>query len=152
MVVNNRNSSLRLVLLRLLGVHLFIPLAILCLLTVAGVAYLGEQNLKLQQHQLVNSIAKSVNDHLDNSGRILEAIARLAEVSSKDELSAYMKSTWEAYGYFDTLYYLDEENYCVIGQKFGNKYKLGDKVRISVKSANVEKRQLDFKFAEEEIA
>lgn len=108
MVDNKKSLSLRLVLLRLLGIHLFIPLAMLCLLTVSGVAYLGEQNLKSQQQQIVDSMAKSVNDHLDNGGRILEAIARVAEVSSKDELSTYMKSTWEAYGYFDTLYYLDQ--------------------------------------------
>ncbi|MDP4265909.1 MAG: ribonuclease R [Bacteroidota bacterium] len=48
----------------------------------------------------------------------------------------------------EDLYYLDDENYCVIGQKYGNKYKLGDKVRIIVKNANIEKRQLDFLFSE----
>jgi VacB/RNase II family 3'-5' exoribonuclease len=50
----------------------------------------------------------------------------------------------------EDFYYLDEENYSVIGQKYGNKYKLGDKVKILVKNANVAKRQLDFMFADKE--
>lgn len=119
---NKKSFSLRLVFLRLLGIYLFIPLTLLCLLTVAGVAFWGEQNLKSQQYQIVESVAESVNNHLDNSGRILEAIAKVAEVSDKDELSAYMKSTWEAYGYFDTLYYLDKNNISIISFPFDIRY------------------------------
>jgi len=44
----------------------------------------------------------------------------------------------------DDFYYLDEENYCVIGQKYGVVYKLGDKVKIIVKRANLSRKQLDF--------
>jgi len=44
----------------------------------------------------------------------------------------------------DDYYYLDEENYCVIGQKYGTIYKLGDKVKIMVKRANLSRKQLDF--------
>ena len=45
------------------------------------------------------------------------------------------------------FYYLDEENYCVIGQRYGTKYKLGDKVKIIVKRANLSRKQLDFTLA-----
>ncbi len=48
----------------------------------------------------------------------------------------------------DDYYYLDEENYCVIGQRHNKIYKLGDNVRITVKKANLAKKQLDFVFAE----
>jgi len=44
----------------------------------------------------------------------------------------------------DDYYYLDEENYCVVGQRSGNKYKIGDKVKIVVKRASLAKKQLDF--------
>lgn len=44
----------------------------------------------------------------------------------------------------DDFYYLDEDNYCVIGQRYGTKYKLGDNVRIIVKRANLSRKQLDF--------
>lgn len=46
------------------------------------------------------------------------------------------------------FYYLDEDNYCVTGQRYGNKYKLGDKVKIVVKRANLSRKQLDFLMAE----
>lgn len=46
----------------------------------------------------------------------------------------------------DDFYYLDEDNYCVTGQRYGTKYKLGDDVKISVKSANLSRKQLDFIF------
>lgn len=49
----------------------------------------------------------------------------------------------------DDFYYLDEENYCVIGQRNGRTYKLGDKVRIVVKKADLLKKQLDFVFVNE---
>jgi ribonuclease R len=46
----------------------------------------------------------------------------------------------------DDYYYLDEDNYCVIGQRHGTIYKLGDKVKIVVKRANLSRKQLDFEF------
>jgi ribonuclease R len=48
----------------------------------------------------------------------------------------------------DDYYYLDEDNYCVIGQRSGTTYKLGDKVKIIVKRANLSRKQLDFEFAD----
>lgn len=48
----------------------------------------------------------------------------------------------------DDFYYLDDENYCVIGQRYGRKYKLGDSVTIRVKSVNLQKKQMDFELVE----
>ncbi len=44
----------------------------------------------------------------------------------------------------DDFYYLDEDNYQVIGQHYGDQYKLGDKVRILVKRIDLSKKQMDF--------
>lgn len=44
----------------------------------------------------------------------------------------------------DDFYYLDEDNYRVIGQRYGNSYKLGDQVRIRVKRIDLSKKQMDF--------
>lgn len=44
----------------------------------------------------------------------------------------------------DDFYYLDEENYRIIGRQTGNMYRLGDKVNVLVKDVDMEKRQLDF--------
>ena len=102
--------SLRQVLLRLVLLRLFLPLMVLGLTAIVGVSYLGEQNLEIQQYQIAQSMAQIVDHHLDQGGRILDAVARVAENSRTENLSAFMKSTWDAYGYFETLYYLDEGN------------------------------------------
>ena len=44
----------------------------------------------------------------------------------------------------DDFYYLDEENFQVIGQRYGYQYQLGDKVRIRVKRIDLGKKQMDF--------
>ncbi len=44
----------------------------------------------------------------------------------------------------DDFYYLDEENYRIIGQRWGKVYRLGDKIRIKVKKIDLQKKQMDF--------
>jgi ribonuclease R len=48
----------------------------------------------------------------------------------------------------DDFYYLDEDNYRIIGQSFGNTYKLGDKVNIKVKDVDLSRKQIDFLFVD----
>jgi ribonuclease R len=47
----------------------------------------------------------------------------------------------------DDFYYLDEENYKVIGHRYGNEYKLADPIRIRVKHIDLRKKQLDYELA-----
>ncbi len=44
----------------------------------------------------------------------------------------------------DDFYYLDEENYRIIGQRWGKIYRLGDAIRIRVKKIDLQKKQMDF--------
>jgi exoribonuclease R len=44
----------------------------------------------------------------------------------------------------DDYYTFDEKNYCIIGDETGKIYQLGDTLRIRVKSADVDRKQLDF--------
>jgi ribonuclease R len=44
----------------------------------------------------------------------------------------------------DDYYYLDDENYSVIGQHKGKVYRLGDRVQIKVQSVDLHKKQMDF--------
>ncbi len=44
----------------------------------------------------------------------------------------------------DDYYDLDEKNYCLIGRKHGNKYTLGDEVKVQVARADLDRKQLDF--------
>jgi len=48
----------------------------------------------------------------------------------------------------DDYYYLDEENYRIIGKQFGQVYRLGDEVNVLVKKVDLMKRQLDFEIVE----
>ncbi len=41
-------------------------------------------------------------------------------------------------------YYLDEDNYRIIGKQYGQVYRLGDEVNVLVKKVDLIKRQLDF--------
>ncbi len=47
----------------------------------------------------------------------------------------------------DDFYHFDEKNHRVVGQKKGKIFRLGDKVKIKVIKADIEKRQIDFAFA-----
>lgn len=44
----------------------------------------------------------------------------------------------------DDYYEFDERNFCLVGRRYHKRYGLGDKVRIRVERANLERRQLDF--------
>ncbi|MEI6433959.1 MAG: ribonuclease R [Bacteroidota bacterium] len=44
----------------------------------------------------------------------------------------------------DDYYYLDEENYQIIGQRYGNRFKLGDKLKIRVKRIDLARKQMDY--------
>ncbi len=44
----------------------------------------------------------------------------------------------------DDFYYLDEDNYQVIGSRYGQQYKLGDQVTIRVKKIDLSRKQMDF--------
>ena len=44
----------------------------------------------------------------------------------------------------DDTYVLDADNYCMIGQRSGKKYQMGDEVLIEIKNADLSKKQLDF--------
>ncbi len=45
----------------------------------------------------------------------------------------------------DDFYYLDEDNYQVIGQRYGETYRLGDSIKVMVKNVDIQKKQIDFK-------
>jgi PAS domain S-box-containing protein len=92
----------------LLFLRLFLPLLALTLLVGGLTSYLNERRLEAQQRRLARSLAQRVEDYLDQASRVLDAVALVAETSTLEELDRYMQATHRAYGYFDTLYRLDE--------------------------------------------
>ncbi|MCB2219684.1 MAG: ribonuclease R [Bacteroidetes bacterium] len=47
----------------------------------------------------------------------------------------------------DDFYYLDEDNYKVVGAQQGKEFQLGDPIRIRVKRIDLSKKQMDFELA-----
>jgi ribonuclease R len=48
----------------------------------------------------------------------------------------------------DDFYHFDEDNYRLVGRKYKRKFQLGDKIKVVVARANLEKKQLDFTLAD----
>ena len=49
----------------------------------------------------------------------------------------------------DDYYDYDEKNYCLVGRRNGNRYRLGDNVKVQVARANLDRKQLDFVLVDE---
>ena len=49
----------------------------------------------------------------------------------------------------DDYYEFDEDNYCLRGRRNHRRYQLGDKLKVRVAQANLERRQLDFELVED---
>lgn len=52
----------------------------------------------------------------------------------------------------DDFYEYDEENYCIRGRSTHKEYMLGDRVKVEVVKADLQKKQLDYKIAVDEEA
>ncbi len=44
---------------------------------------------------------------------------------------------------------IEENKYCLVGRRNGNRYRLGDEVQVQVARANLDKKQLDFVLVDE---
>lgn len=49
----------------------------------------------------------------------------------------------------DDYYDFDATNYCLIGRRYNNRYRLGDKIQVQVARADLQKKQLDFVIVDE---
>lgn len=48
----------------------------------------------------------------------------------------------------DDFYYIDEENYTLVGLHKGHNYRFGDSIRVKIVDVNLEKRQINFELAD----
>ena len=49
----------------------------------------------------------------------------------------------------DDYYDFDEKNYCLVGRRHNNRYRLGDQVKVQVARCNLDRKQLDFVLVDE---
>lgn len=97
------------VLLKLVFTRLFLPLLTLGLVVLCYAAYYSDRTLKEQQQQTALSTAQLIDQYLEQSDLMLEALTRVP-AASPNTLNDFMSSSWEAYGIFETIYYLDANN------------------------------------------
>ncbi len=49
----------------------------------------------------------------------------------------------------DDYYDFDEKNYCLVGRRHNNRYRLGDQIKVQVARCNLDRKQLDFVIVDE---
>ncbi|GEM_PF-1398817 len=107
-------QPLRKVLPRLLFLRLFLPALVVTLLSVVLAARIASSNLTTRQLLVARSVGRTVDMYLDHATRVLSGLARMADTSSRQAVGIYMDAIRRTYGYFDTLYLLDEEAIVVL--------------------------------------
>lgn len=131
MLKQKRSRDLGKLLLDLILWRLFLPLLSIWFLAIGGVGFFGIKTLEKQQQRTVQSIAQVVESYLEQSGRILDAVSRVAEELSLKDIDAFMGSTWKAYKHFETIYYLDKNNRIKLLVPFDPNYVGLDMSRLS---------------------
>jgi len=122
--------------------RLFLPLLAVWLMAIAGVGFFCIKILENQQQRTVQSMAQMVDSHLEQGGRILDAISRVAEVLPEKDIDVFMDSTWKAYKHFETIYYLDRNNRIKLLVPFDRNYVGLDMSRLSDIQQGVEKNRI----------
>jgi len=94
---------------------------------------------------------KQVEYLLDKQGQVFDGL--ISGVSKWGIFVQLVESKSEGLIRFsamkDDFYYLDEDNYQIIGRQYGQKFRLGDPVKVIVKNIDLARRQLDFELVDE---
>ena len=93
---------------------------------------------------------KQVEFLLDKMGKVFEGkISGVSKWGIFVELNISRSEGLIRFADFDDdYYYLDEDNYRIIGRNSNKIYRLGDQVKVLVKNVDLEHRKLDFKLVE----
>jgi len=137
-----RSCNLSQLLLDLILWRLFLPLLAVWFVAIGGAGFLGIKSLKNQQQRTVQSIAQMVDSHLEQGGRILDAVSRVAEGLPLEDINAVMESTWKAYKHFETIYYLEKNNRIKLLVPFDPSYLGLDMSKLSDIHQGVEKNHI----------
>lgn len=105
----------------------------------------SEMERKAQQAERDSVKYKQVEFLLDKTGKVFDGvISGVSKWGIFVQLNISKSEGLIRFNDFkDDYYYLDEDNYRIIGRQSGNIYRLGDKVNVLVKDVDLEKRQLD---------
>ncbi|MBP1625901.1 MAG: putative signal transduction histidine kinase [Holophagaceae bacterium] len=95
---------------RLVFCHLYLPLLGLEILTILGLGYYSAKNQVNHQSQVTHSVSQLVDYHLAQGERLLATLSKAMAGASHTDRTLFLRSTWESYGYFETLYLLDRQD------------------------------------------
>lgn len=96
--------------MRLVRSRLFIPLLIVSLAAITGAGIFSIQVIEGQQQDNLHYQAVLIDRYIDQADHMLGAVARVAGKSSLEEITTSMQAIYDEYGYFDTLYLLDNQS------------------------------------------
>ncbi|MEX2368851.1 MAG: ribonuclease R [Candidatus Paceibacterota bacterium] len=91
--------------------------------------------------------AEYMNDHIgDEFSVVISGISRRGFYVEEEETLANGMVSVNSLN--DDYYELDQENYALVGKNTGRRFTLGDEVKVTLESVNVDNREIDFKLAE----
>ncbi len=112
--------------------------------------HISEQERKAITAERESIKYKQVEFITDHIGEVFDGV--VTGFIAKGMFVEIIESKVEGMVEFNTLdqvYILDESNLKVVGKKDGDVIKIGDKIRIRVKDADLQRRRVDFELAEE---
>lgn len=101
-------DHLRKKLLHLLLYRLLIPMLLFTVVFVNGAGYVCLKNLENQQRNAVESLAQTAERYLGHGVRNMSAISAFSEDFQGEQWRHYLSDIWESYGYFETVYMIDD--------------------------------------------
>jgi two-component system, cell cycle sensor histidine kinase and response regulator CckA len=106
LTIQKKSPALNRVLQRLAFLRMFLLLVGLSVIAIFVLGYLSVQTLESRQYQMAQSMARLVDHYIDQAARSLDAAGYVADIAPSENID-FMQAVWKAFGYFDTLYYLD---------------------------------------------
>lgn len=101
---------IRQIFLRMLLVHLIIPLIGVTIIAIGLGSYLGKRNLQNHQIQVAQSVTRIIDSYINRGDGILDTVTRIYENTDMSQFSTFMKSSVKSFRYFETIYCLNKDN------------------------------------------
>ncbi len=101
----------------------------------ASIKYKQVQYLEDKKGEVFGGIISGVTEwgvYVELEGNKCEGMVRLRDIAND-------------------YYEFDEDNYALVGHRTGNTFRLGDEVEVVIKNTDLDRKQIDFKFANEDF-
>lgn len=114
--------NIREVLLKQLFFRLFLPQLIIGIIVIIILGILGMESVGKQQKEVAGSVVRMMNFHIEHGEKIINSLAIIAESTENSALHVILNSSWKAYGYFETIYFLDKNKKIKLIEPHNSRY------------------------------